>query len=163
MPHFKISYKTAKLHTKSDDFLAFNAEQTRCLLALEKKIIEGEEENYQILQSKKAKQILTTKLLSQAKIKMDAERYEEKRRKQWSFYQVLEGQLKENHELKRIEEEKKRKEERKLEEKIEGEQVNLVEKMGKKYLIEKHEEMLGELYKEKSVGGVEGKNWMRKE
>lgn len=150
LPHFKISYKTAKLHSKSDDFLAFNAEQTRCLLALEKKIIEGEEENYQILQSKKAKQILTTKLLSQAKMKMDAERYEEKRRKQWSFYQVLEGQLKENHELKRIEEEKKRREEKKLEEKIEQEQVNLVE-MGKKYLIEKHEEMLGELYRKRAL------------
>lgn len=156
IPHFRLSYKTLKILEISDEFTAFNGEQTHCLMEIESKIIKAEQESAEKLNELKLQKQSKSKLLSTAQQKQENEKLMEKQRKQWSFYQTLENQLKENVELRRIAEEKRKKEEKKLEEKLEQEKRELIEK-GKKLLLEEHEMRLNEIYKKTAL-----ENWKEK-
>ena len=150
VPYFKISYNTEEIEQISDVFIEFYAEQTYRLLELEQKEIEFEQNSIRLMQEKKKQSMQNLKLVSIQKFKIEQEKSNEKRRKQWDFYQNLENQLKGNKELKRIEEEKKRKDEIRAQEKYEQEQRELVEK-GKKYLMDRHQSMIAELNSKKAI------------
>lgn len=150
VPRFKLSYKPFKINLISDVFLNFQAEQTKCLLILEKKEIELQKTKSELLVRKKKSHVQEIKLVSTSQKKFEQEKLLEKKQQQWNFYKILESQLNENKEFKRISQQKIQESERKLQEKIEQEQRDLVEK-GKKYLMEKHQEMLDGLYFKKAL------------
>lgn len=150
IPHFRLSYKTQKILEISDEFIAFNAEQTKCLMHLESKIIKTEQEAAEKLAELKLLKQNKSKLASTAQQKLESEKTQEKHRKQWSFYQTLETQLKENAEFKRIAEEKLKNEEKRLEEKLEQEKKDLIEK-GKQFLLEQYEVKVNEIYKKTAL------------
>ena len=145
LPSFKLSYKTLKISKISDQFIAFNAEQTRCLLKLEDLLYNAEQVAKDRVKLAKEEKILKVKLASLAQKGAEAEIVKEKQRKQWNFAHTLENQLKENQELRRIENDRRLAEEKRLEEKLEQEKRDLIEK-GRQFLIEQHEIQAFELY-----------------
>ena len=133
-----------------DSFIAFEAEQTKCLMKLERIEIENLEKAKNLIFERKKLHNQTLKLASMSKYKYEQDKTQEKKDKQWTFYNILDNQIKENRELKRINDEKIFMKEKILAEKYEKEQNELIEK-GKKYLIDKHQDMLNELLSKKSL------------
>lgn len=150
VPIFKISYTTEKVNNLLDNFIAFQVEQTEKLLELERHELELEQQQADLLSEKKKQSVHNIKLVSAVKLKNEQEKIQEIKEKQSVFYNILQKQLRENNDIKRVEEAKRRSEELKAKEKLEKEQRELVE-MGKKFLLDQHQEMLNKLYSKREL------------
>ena len=150
VPSFKISYNNTKIEALSDRFIAFQAAQTERLLELEQHELQIEQKHTQLMNDRKKQSLQEIKLVATAKTRVEREKILEDREKKSAFYMNLEAQLRDNKELKRIEEAKRAEEEARISEKMEREQREMVEK-GKQYLMDRHQEMLSELYAKRDL------------
>ncbi|CAG9322383.1 TUBGCP6 [Blepharisma stoltei] len=144
-PNFKLSFSPEKIKSLEDLFLAFQGQQTKALLELERKLLLEEERKKEAQLKEKLDKLKDRKNVANIAYQQEEEKNEAKKRKQWNYFQSLNNQINENRNLKRIEKEMEAQKEKERQAKLKEEQKELIEK-GKQFLIEQHKKMLEEMY-----------------